>query len=145
MSWFHFKKLLSASCLLLIFSSCQQEKPNITTLTVPQNYRGIFRIIIDPTMDELQKKQGKYAFTLPKNGILYLKNDYPFKGYHRLEVQYADGTQVPVAYTPNMFPPNTIAVFGPYLITNDSGQKEMLFVITTQKEILKYSPVKPKI
>jgi len=105
-------------------------------LIVPDGLRGIFSIVLDPKdgTKMFPFSDGRYELKIPADEPLHIHDDKPFLGYHRIYARYADGTAIPHANTPNMFPAGTIALYGPY-IEEEGSERNYWFYIGTEEEV----------
>ncbi len=121
--------------MILLASSCD-EMPVPVHFTLPSGTRGIFCIVVDPGKGEkiFPFEDGRFEISIPGDKPLSIQSDQPFQHYYRIYAKYEDGAELPVAQTPHMFPPGTVALYGPY-IEESTNQKVYWFFVGTEEEV----------
>jgi hypothetical protein len=131
MKYFHFGTILFLAILL---TGCQ---PQITQIHVilPDDTRGIFKLIVDPKGGVEPRIVNKtHVYYIPEGGILTIQSDASFRGLNHLSAFYRNGTRIPVANSAKMFKPDEIALFGPHY-EKEGGGTQMWFLVGTVQEI----------
>ena len=115
--------------------SCD-EMPLRINFVLPNEFRGIFRIIVDGSKgEEVALKDEAYTYEILKDRVLVIKDDTPFRRYYRIHARYENGDGIPLAYTKNMFPAGTLIIYGPYEDVDDAAHKVFWFFLGTEEEI----------
>jgi hypothetical protein len=121
---------------LSFLSSCEPPPLPEAHFVIPNNYKGSFILVVDPMNGtEIEPdKGGIYNYVIPKEAVLKIQNaPPPFNGV-KLFAEYEDGTKIPAAYSINMFPKETLALFGPSEVPGPTGM-QYVFVVTTTGEM----------
>jgi hypothetical protein len=106
-------------------------KPTIC-FVLPDGYVGAFQLVLDEKgNEEVVKKNGRYVYEIPPNGLLKVKTFHPFEGWHRTVAVYKNGSSIPTE--DSTLPPDTVALRvlgtsqhndGPFTQTNVIGTQE---------------------
>jgi len=83
------------SMLLTALIGCSNPSGDAVKIIIPNNFRGVFKIVPDEEGTLAEKKDEHFVFRIPGSGILRVKNTDPFKDFHETVVEYESGKSVP--------------------------------------------------
>ena len=135
--------VLSVSVLFLIFNRKQKVDESIQII-VPNNYRGLSKIIKDETQGiEVQVVNGKRRYNIPANGVLRVNSFLPFEEWHEEFAFFLDGTPLRMSSKPSewkhKFKKNEIALFGGSITEGTNYPlPTIVYVIGTESDYIKY-------
>lgn len=106
---------------------------------LPNDYRGIFRIVLDEPHGLTIKEQAlKYTYIIPRSGILRVNTFKPFQRWHKGFARYQNGTEIPMDPKPGSteydIPPDIIGCRGGSESQNGDGPRVINYVVGTQRE-----------
>ncbi len=119
-------------CLICIFISCKSSAPDVH-FVLPDGYVGMFKIVLDEKEGvDVNSKDGRYAYEIPKSGILKVKSFAPFRPWHEESAAYRNGTKINLPG--NTVPNESVALrdLGEYMRGN--GPPIIVYVIGTKEE-----------
>lgn len=143
-------RVLAVVSLICIFISCKSSASEVH-FVLPDGYVGIFKIVLDETEGvDANPKDGRYAYEIPKSGILKVRSFAPFRPWHEESAAYRNGTKINLPgyavpdegvalrdlgeYTRGNGPPIIVFVIGP------KGEQDKLRVLMSSSDFEKIAP-----
>lgn len=123
-------------CLLfaLLMSSCMMEErlPEVH-FVVPAGFRGKFNLVVDSSKgEEASVDHAKTTYKL-SGDTTYIASEPPSFQKVKITAEFDDGTKLPMAYSLNMYPNETVVLFGPY--HDESDASRYTFMVTTVQDM----------
>ncbi len=88
---------LAAAVVPFVLTAYARRSGYPIKIILPVSYRGEFRIVKDRSRGQsLNLQHGVWVFKIPGDGVLLVKDDYPFSMWHTLSCVDSDGRPVTV-------------------------------------------------
>jgi hypothetical protein len=65
---------------------------------VPERFRGIFILVVNPEAEETPVVDGSPVYRIPKEGVLQVRNAAPFLDWYSKEASYDNGEPLPAGF-----------------------------------------------
>lgn len=88
--------LATISFILMFATSCDSQDGGVIELILPNGFRGVFVIELDPVHGVPPTSTGNVAtYRIPESGILHVSSFSPFEEWHKKQARQQDGKEIP--------------------------------------------------
>ena len=108
---------------------------------VPDDYRGIFRLTIDPATEDMPAQDnGVWIYRIPSSGMLPVKRRFPLSDWHRTSAVYASGAPLEFAQSSPAAPyRETVRLHAAGSATRPDGSNTIDFFVGTDQQMREIS------
>jgi hypothetical protein len=107
---------------------------------LPDGYRGIFRLVVDPHAGQPTQEKGVWVYRIPETGLLGVKERWPFSEWHSTAAFYSGGKSLAVAPSPPGEPySDEVRLHSAGSWSHPNGSQTIEFFVGTDREMLKIS------